>query len=99
MSFEWQPGDVYGGAPSPAYNAITCTWGRWRLQEDELVEEATVGVVPIRGTHWPIPRVHTVQQFRNLLEAVTTLRPREIIHNESAVKEISFVRLDVACVD
>ncbi|RDW66847.1 hypothetical protein BP5796_09596 [Coleophoma crateriformis] len=30
-SYEWQPGNIYGGEVAPKYNAISYTWGRYDI--------------------------------------------------------------------
>jgi hypothetical protein len=36
-SYAWQPGNIYGGLERPQYNAITYTWGRFRLSNRDLL--------------------------------------------------------------
>ena len=43
-SCEWQPGNVYGGVTEPEFNAITYTWGRWRLKDHELPNVPPIGI-------------------------------------------------------
>lgn len=53
-SYEWQPGSCYGPASSPAYNAITYTWGRWRLGDNQA---QSVQAINVSGVPWKIPTV------------------------------------------
>jgi hypothetical protein len=54
-SFEWGPGNVYGCHQTPAYYAITYTWGRWRLKEGNFPH---INAIDIHGVSWDIPRVN-----------------------------------------
>lgn len=95
-SYAWQPGNVYNGIPSPRYNAISYTWGRWRLDE---FDQPHVNAIPIsiHGDTWPIPRIDpkhfTVGDFNAAIRATTTLSV-----NGMAPEPIEFVWLDVACI-
>lgn len=102
-SYEWQPGNKYNNIPSPAYNAITYTWGRWRLKNTQLPNATAI---PVRGTQWPIPRVDpahfTAAEFEHIINMTCTLRPMAVGQSrEKAKKEpdVEFVWLDVACID
>ncbi|KAI1741242.1 hypothetical protein F4680DRAFT_416192 [Xylaria scruposa] len=93
-SFPWQPGDVYGGYIKPRYNAISYTWGRFALQNQESPE---VEAAPIKGTTWAeyIPRMnparYTVQE---LVHAINTAAcPHD------GYPAVNFVWLDIACID
>jgi hypothetical protein len=87
---------VYNGIPSPRYNAISYTWGRWRLDE---FDQPHVNAIPISidGDTWPIPRIDpnhfTVGDFNAAIRATTTLSV-----NGRAPEPIEFVWLDVACI-
>ena len=100
-SFEWQPGNRYGDAVEPEYNAITYTWGRWRLK-DEPCEKPEVTAIPITGTAWNIPRVDpmhfTAQQLEQVLTKVSQLKPSDKLLG-GGIKPVDFVWLDVACID
>lgn len=59
-SLKWEPGNRYGDSTEPAYVAMSYTWGRYMLSDDELPH---VKPLPIRGVDWPIPRVNPVTHF------------------------------------
>ncbi|KAK6209387.1 hypothetical protein LQW54_006376 [Pestalotiopsis sp. IQ-011] len=99
-SHEWRRGNRYGNHIAPKYNAITYTWGRWRLQEDE---QPSVRAIDIKGTPWKIPRVDP-QRFtareletviRKAAEGFSTLSN----FREKVLPSVQFVWLDVACID
>lgn len=99
-SHEWQKGNRYGNHVEPKYNAITYTWGRWRLQENE---QPSVRAINIKGTPWKIPRVDP-QRFtageletviRKAAEGFSTLSNLR----EKVLPSVQFVWLDVACID
>ncbi|ROV98343.1 hypothetical protein VMCG_07151 [Cytospora schulzeri] len=100
-SHEWQPGHIYGGHREPKYNAISYTWGRFRLDSAEASKAVRrskklcqVRGISIDGCPWTIPPIHparfTVDEFRQALE-----RTSEIDGDSSG----KFVWLDVACID
>lgn len=68
-SCKWEPGNKYKEQHEPAYNAISYTWGRWKL--DNASEMPEVGSLPIKGTPWEIPRIKpshfTVKEFKNAI--------------------------------
>lgn len=59
-SHKWEPGNRYGDSTEPAYVAMSYTWGRYMLSDDELPH---VKPLSIRGVDWPIPRVNPVTHF------------------------------------
>lgn len=59
-SHKWEPGNRYGDSTEPAYVALSYTWGRYMLSDDELPH---VKPLSIRGVDWPIPRVNPVTHF------------------------------------
>jgi hypothetical protein len=95
-SYAWQPGNVYNGSPSPKYNAISYTWGRWRLDESD---QPHVNAIPISidNDDWSIPRIDpkhfTVDEFRAAILAAATLPV-----NRRDPDPVDFVWLDVACI-
>lgn len=102
-SYEWQPGNKYNNIPSPAYNAITYTWGRWRLKDTQL---PNVTAISVRGTPWPIPRIDrvhfTAAEFEHFIKRTSVLRPMHISQSRKRAKkesDVEFVWLDVACID
>lgn len=95
-SYEWKPGNWYGTKQAPIYNAISYTWGRWTLSDDEIPE---VDSLEIKGVPWNIPRVHparfTKEQFMAVIRRATTDRR----HSSRLGKPVDFVWLDIACID
>lgn len=59
-SHKWEPGNRYGDSTEPAYVALSYTWGRYMLSDDELPH---VKPLSIRGVDWSIPRVNPVTYF------------------------------------
>lgn len=100
-SYEWQPGNIYGSVKEPEYNAITYTWGRWKLQDQPSPKRPDVAALPIAGITWSIPRVDpahfTAHQLEQALKKTAGLQP---LHAQwQARKRVDFVWLDVACID
>ena len=97
ISHEWQPGNVYGGVAAPLYNAISYTWGRWRLTE---MEKRHVQALEVHGVSWPIPRVDpakfTADQLKSVLEKERISTPRYMTKKRYQIVE--FVWLDIACI-
>ncbi|KAI1746744.1 hypothetical protein F4782DRAFT_523547 [Xylaria castorea] len=93
-SFPWQPGDIYGGYVKPRYNAISYTWGRFALRNQESPE---VEAAPIKGTTWAdyIPRMNPVRYtVQELVHAINTAAcPHD------GYPAVDFVWLDIACID
>lgn len=88
-SYEWKPGNWYGPRQIPIYNALSCTWGRWILRDNEMPE---VDPVAVKGVPWKTPRVHSsVPVIRT---AALDRRPRV-----PRGKSVDFVWLDIACID
>jgi len=100
-SYEWQAGNRYGNAVAPEYNAITYTWGRWRLKDEPSYERPEITALPITGIAWPIPRVKpehfTPEQLQRVLRNAASFRPNHIDFRRR--KSVDFVWLDVACID
>lgn len=96
-SYKWQPGNIYGSHVSPLYNAITYTWGRWRLGDDEKPD---ISAIPVKGVDWEIPRIDpecfTADGLLTLLQRST--EPSSSITN-NACPSVEFVWLDIACID
>ncbi|KAI3391112.1 hypothetical protein diail_7934, partial [Diaporthe ilicicola] len=105
-SYKWKPGNRYGKYCEPRYNAISYTWGRWRLDsnragERELQEgepRGNVNGIDIRGVDWDVPPISpehfTVHQFRAALSQATMRA-----YGMSNTKSVEFLWLDVACID
>lgn len=94
-SYEWQPGNIYGGHQDPKYNAISYTWGRWQLHEDEMPGTSAISV---KGTSWSIPRIDplhfTAERFAAVIADTADPHP-----SESETSRVEFLWLDVACID
>ncbi|KAI0157370.1 hypothetical protein GGR57DRAFT_510946 [Xylariaceae sp. FL1272] len=87
-SYEWQPGNIYGSYANPAYRAVSYTWGRWKLADDE----STTSPLDVRNVPWKIPRTspshYTTSQVEHMLRYVCTIEPA-----------VDFVWFDIACID
>lgn len=94
-SYEWQPGNIYGGYQAPKYNALSYTWGRWQLHEDEMPGTSAIRV---KGTSWSIPRIDplhfTAERFAAVIADTADPHP-----SESDTSRVEFLWLDVACID
>lgn len=97
-SYEWQPGNVYGPATSPLYNAISYTWGRWRVTadaDDESPADDVVTPLVVHGIPWDVPRVRphhfTSEQLLHAIRRSTGLG----IHPSP----VDFLWIDIACID
>ncbi|RYP55144.1 hypothetical protein DL768_000263 [Monosporascus sp. mg162] len=99
-SYEWQPGNVYGGVTEPEFNAITYTWGRWRLKDHEL---PNVPPIRIRGVSWKIPRVRpshfTAAHLEHVLRRACQGISKIEYWQEATLPSVDFVWLDIACID
>lgn len=101
-SHEWQPGNRYGGVEAPPYNAITYTWGRWRLEEGE---EPDVEALTVHGIPWEMPRVKPIcfsnAQFLHIIQrtvlGASTFHGGTPMDKHNLITE--FLWLDVACID
>ncbi|KAI1750662.1 hypothetical protein F4782DRAFT_509091 [Xylaria castorea] len=103
ISYEWQAGNVYGGFTSPSYNAITYTWGRWKLGDDEQLESLPL---TIHGVNWDLPRVNrdhfTSDMLHMMLLEITQNSPSPQSRHASTdhtMAPAEFVWLDIACID
>jgi hypothetical protein len=71
-SYEWQPGNMYGDFVSPLYNALTYTWGRWKLGDGKRLD---VGPLNVEGASWELPRVDpshfTIDALHAILRSIT----------------------------
>ncbi|KAI0190355.1 hypothetical protein EV127DRAFT_430116 [Xylaria flabelliformis] len=100
-SYEWSPGNKYGKHCTPEYNAITYTWGRWRLRSNERPDVRSIGV---SGVPWDIPRVHpdrfTINELEELIRMATRAQPM-FAHLKKDVPPsyCEFVWLDIVCID
>jgi hypothetical protein len=101
-SYEWQPGNIYGGVQSPVYNALTYTWGRWKLKDEGSPEQPEITALPIRGTDWAIPRIDpghfTSRDFATVISSVATFNPYGGPPKRGNTT-VDFIWLDIACID
>lgn len=102
-SYEWQPGNKYGSWEEPSYNAVTYTWGRWRLRENDQPNVESLGVL---NTPWKIPRVQpaafTPAQILETVQQATRFYPQldnPSIPEKEKLEPVEFIWLDVACID
>jgi hypothetical protein len=94
ISYAWQPGNTYNGIKEPEYNALTYTWGRWRLKEQERLDVEALDMT-IDGDSWPIPRVdpeHFTAENFELAINYATFKPLE------EGDGVDFIWLDIACI-
>lgn len=100
VSYEWRPRNRYGKHISPKYNAITYTWGRWRLKENE---QTSVRAINVTGTPWRIPRVDPKRFTADELEMVICRAAEGFStlanFRKKVLPKVQFVWLDVACID
>lgn len=60
-SCRWSPANIYHGRENPSYVAISYTWGKYELGEQQMQE---VQGLPIRGIPWKVPRIDPSKHFR-----------------------------------
>lgn len=60
-SCKWTPGNIYYGQENPSYVAISYTWGKYELDEQEMQD---VRALPVRGVPWKVPRINPSTHFR-----------------------------------
>lgn len=100
-SLEWQPGHTYGPHQHPKYNAISYTWGRFRLDTRRNLTEALRKVkgIGIDNCPWTVPPIDparfTVEEFRTALHNAATSDGGGGV----SARGHQFVWLDVACID
>lgn len=62
-SYENREDNTYNGEKEPQYNALSYTWGRWKIENGPVLE--------IHGTTWKIPSIHSdafsVAQFQTCI--------------------------------
>jgi hypothetical protein len=101
-SYKWQPGNIYGNTTSPSYNALTYTWGRWKLRDGDSPEKPEIAALPVQGTDWPIPRINpdhfTSDDFEAVISSVATCKPDSGPPRRDHCA-VDFVWLDIACID
>ncbi|RDW62185.1 hypothetical protein BP6252_11618 [Coleophoma cylindrospora] len=99
-SYEWQPGNIYGGQVAPKYNAISYTWGRYDIDSAFIEHKANKRVmrntkaIHINEVRWAIPRIDpqhfTDDEFRAVIKQSCVL---------GGAGKTDFVWVDVACID
>lgn len=112
VSYEWKPGNCYGGHRCPAYNTLSYTWGRYALKEGDQPEVEALEIRFEGRRSWKIPRINpahfTVEQFRAAIQLATQAQgfPARGVTTKDAttpydflVKPTEFLWLDVACID
>jgi hypothetical protein len=92
-SHHWQPGNTYGGYSNPEYNALSYTWGRWRLKPGQRPDVTSLHVQGIIDK-WSIPRIDpahfSVDDFKGAIHTAA---------NANTDFPVDFVWVDVACID
>lgn len=96
-SYRWSPGAWYGPFRAPKYNAISYTWGRYRLDHtrDPRPESLQcINGLTIKGIEWDIPPIHpdhfTEEEFKTVIHRVA---------EGSEGERTDFIWLDIACID
>src|SRR5450432_2251321 len=94
-SYPWMPSNRYGDYYSPAYTALSYTWGRWKLSDGV---QPDVRAIPVKGVAWDIPRIDpihfTAEQFHDAIRDTAIPHPSESVRDD-----VDFLWLDVACID
>ena len=79
-------GNQYGGHHAPEYSALSYTWGRFKLGDDENPDVKAIEI----GVDWAIPRIRpdhfTVDNFQQVIGSIEA-------------RGTEFLWLDIACVD
>ncbi|RDW56981.1 hypothetical protein BP6252_13934 [Coleophoma cylindrospora] len=92
-SHHWQPGNSYGGYSNPEYNALSYTWGRWKLKSGTRPEVTALHIQGIEDI-WSIPRIDpdhfSVADFNEVIHATA---------NADLDSPVDFIWLDIACID
>ena len=80
-SFEWEPGNRYGGHTCPLYNTLSYTWGRFALGNHE---QPQVKALPIHfqgRRSWKVPRINpehfTVSEFLAVVQLAVQVNELE----------------------
>lgn len=100
-SYKWQAGHKYGLHIRPRYDAISNTWGRYRL--NSTLEKPHIKPIKIDGVDWEIPRIDdshfTVYQFEELIRR--SIEPSSYTGRNPAFtpSKSEFVWLDIACIN
>lgn len=98
-SCPWKPGNRYGGRKEPTYNAISYTWGRFVLKEEDA-EYSSTEPLPVKGLHWPVPRVNPVHFTQAQFQHIINISSQHYdVHDDDEFQPAEFIWLDVACID
>lgn len=88
-SYEWTPGNLYGGHVAPKYNAVSYTWGRYNIDHPSVQADNALRPdrkmlretrrMNIAGIEWEdaLPRInpkhYTLHEFRRFINATCRL--------------------------
>ncbi|KAI1751068.1 hypothetical protein F4782DRAFT_506653 [Xylaria castorea] len=99
-SYQWKPGNIYGQHTAPEYNAITYTWGRWRLKHNERPD---VRPISVSGIPWEIPRVSpsrfTANELERTIQMATGGFSTVNASREKELPKVDFIWIDIVCID
>ncbi|CAG8953823.1 hypothetical protein HYFRA_00006715 [Hymenoscyphus fraxineus] len=100
-SYEWEPGNIYGGYTAPRYNIISYTWGRYVLR---VRKKPHVKAIQINNVTWEIPRIDddahfSVTDFLRMISNAGILNARQPSTDDCFNQRVDFVWLDIACID
>lgn len=93
-SYEWQPGNLYAGVKEPRYRAISYTWGRWRVRDEQQTQVDVA--LQIKGVPWPIPRIKSEHFTPDQIQRAITVICDYPFEDDDPVQ---FLWLDLACID
>lgn len=97
--YRWKPGNIYGSSLNPAYNALSYTWGRFKIKKD--ADFPNVKAIAIQKAPWTIPRIRPdhfeVKEFEDAIKRAVTPEPQGAEGTPSTA--IEFLWLDIACID
>lgn len=102
-SYEWQPGNIYGNTLNPHYNAVSYTWGRWKLSTHESPH---VRPLHIHNCPWELPRINPSHfTAKQLVAVIQQARGWRISTSKGGggktviVPEVDWIWIDIACID
>ncbi|TRX88848.1 hypothetical protein FHL15_010307 [Xylaria flabelliformis] len=91
-SMLWQPGNYYSRFHEPKYNAMSYTWGRFRLDKDSPAPHAAR--LRVDDIEWDIPPIDplhfSVDEFRAIINRVA---------QSAYMTPVEFIWVDIACID
>jgi hypothetical protein len=96
-SYEWQPGNTYGGYREPEYNIVSYTWGRYQLKHGKKTHVKSIGIANLT---WKTPRIDSdqhfsVEEFQRMIKNSVTAREK----TGDEEMDVHFLWLDIACID